>query len=463
MSALPIGWSIAEIDDLFATLEDGRTLHQGWSPQCEHGPSETDSGWGVLKTTAIQPARFMAEHNKRLPPHLAPRPQIEVKAGDILITCAGPRARCGISCLVRITRPRLMMSGKMYRFRLPEQHVSAEYVEYYLQSFDAKLAIDHMKSGGSDSGLNLTHDRFRRLVVPLAPRHEQERIVAAIEEHLSRLDAGVAALERAREKVEQMKSAALRDSWDTAMAVAGGLSRVDDLLESPLANGRSVPDGPHDGFPVLRLTCVRDGIIDHTETKAGAWTAEQAAQYLVREGDFLVVRGNGSRHLVGRGGIVMRDAPVAFPDTLIRIRPHPARITARFLGLLWNSSSVREQLENSARTTAGIYKINQQSLGRIELPVPACDVQAKILRDADRELSRSHVLEAEIAKALARTSRLRSAILSTAFSGKLVPHDPSEEPASVLLGRIRAERSRSNGHKAAADRKPQSPRRKVHA
>lgn len=300
-----------------------------------------------------------------------------------------------------------------------------------------------------------------KLAIP--PRAEQERIVAAVEEQFSRLDAAVAALARGRENVMHMKSALLRDSWDAAMAAAGGLSRVVDLLESPLANGRSVPDGPPDGFPVLRLTCVRDGMIDDTETKAGAWTAPQAKQYLVREGDFLVVRGNGSRHLVGRGGIVMRDAAVAYPDTLIRIRPHPNRITARFLGLLWNSSSVRVQLENSARTTAGIYKINQQSLGRIELPVPARDIQAKIVSDADRDLSRSHLLEAEIADAIGRTSRLRSAILLAAFSGKLVPHDPSDEPASVLLERIRAERARSDGHKAAVDRKPQTPRRMVPA
>ena len=120
-NALPPGWALAEIEDLFGPLEDGRTLHQGWSPQCETAASGSDDDWGVLKTTAIQPGRFEPQYNKKLPSGLTPRPLIEVKPGDILVTCAGPRSRCGISALVRNTRPHLMMSGKMYRFRVPAE------------------------------------------------------------------------------------------------------------------------------------------------------------------------------------------------------------------------------------------------------------------------------------------------------------------------------------------------------
>ena len=52
--ALPHGWSEKRIEQLFAPLDDGRTLHQGWSPQCEKLPSPSENEWGVLKTTAIQ-------------------------------------------------------------------------------------------------------------------------------------------------------------------------------------------------------------------------------------------------------------------------------------------------------------------------------------------------------------------------------------------------------------------------
>ena len=129
LDGLPSSWVPTTIEELFAPLEDGRTLHQGWSPQCEKIPSPNDNVWGVLRTTAIQAGSFLPEHNKLLPTKLGPRPLIEVKVGDLLITCAGPRVRCGIACLVRATRRRLMMSGKMYRFRMPENLVDPRYLE----------------------------------------------------------------------------------------------------------------------------------------------------------------------------------------------------------------------------------------------------------------------------------------------------------------------------------------------
>jgi type I restriction enzyme S subunit len=207
---LPPGWATARIEDLFEPLEDGRTLHQGWSPQCEKYPSENEEIWGVLKTTSIQGGTFLPEHNKCLPVHLPPRPIIEVKEGDILITCAGPRARCGVACLVRNTRRRLMISGKMYRFRVPEQHIDARFIEAYLQTARAWDAIDSMKTGGSDSGLNLTHDRFRLLKVPVAPLNEQRRIVKVYEELVSDIDAGVAALERVRANLKHYRASILK-------------------------------------------------------------------------------------------------------------------------------------------------------------------------------------------------------------------------------------------------------------
>ena len=51
---LPRSWSEQRIEQLFAPLEDGRTLHQGWSPQCDKVPSTSEDSWAVLKTTAIQ-------------------------------------------------------------------------------------------------------------------------------------------------------------------------------------------------------------------------------------------------------------------------------------------------------------------------------------------------------------------------------------------------------------------------
>ena len=103
-----------------------------------------------------------------------------------------------------------MMSGKMYRFRVDPDRTDPRYVEAFLQTEQARLAIDKMKTGSSDSGLNLTHDRFRQLPLPVAPLPEQRRIVAEIEKQFTRLEAGVVALRRAQANLKRYRAAVLK-------------------------------------------------------------------------------------------------------------------------------------------------------------------------------------------------------------------------------------------------------------
>jgi type I restriction enzyme S subunit len=463
MNDLPIGWSVAEIADLFATLEDGRTLHQGWSPQCELVPSQTHSEWGVLKTTAIQPARFMPEHNKRLPPHLAPRPQIEVRTGDILITCAGPRARCGISCLIRNTRPRLMMSGKMYRFRLPEQHVSARYVEYYLQSAEATLAIDRMKTGGSDSGLNLTHDRFRQLVVPLAPRPEQERIVAAIEEEFSRLDAGMMALERIRKNLKRMRMAVLEAAVAAGDAAVNERVRLGDVLREPLRNGYSAKADGAGSVRIWTLTAVTNGDFGLHNSKLTSADPKRVRDLWVQPGDLLIERSN-TPELVGTARLYTGQPDVAvYPDLMIRARVSES-VLPQFAELMLLAPPARRYFQRRAQGISGsMPKIDQAAIEGFTFPLPSLESQAEILESAASQLSLIEMLEGSVATASIRCAHLRSSTLATAFSGKLLPQCATDEPASVLLERIAVERPFSNGHKPTNARKRPATRPMVPA
>ena len=144
MINLPKSWCVVEIEQVLSPLSNGNVIQQGWSPQCEKYSSSIEE-WGVLKTTAIQEGYFLPEENKKLPNNMEPRPSIEVKSGDILMTCAGPRNRCGVTCFVKKTRPNLMMSGKIYRFRADQRKIDPAYLEAFLLSQDAKVEIDKMK------------------------------------------------------------------------------------------------------------------------------------------------------------------------------------------------------------------------------------------------------------------------------------------------------------------------------
>lgn len=226
MTEVPNSWAIAPIVDVLALNENGKPFQQGWSPQCENHPA-SDEAWGVLKTTAIQPGQFWGHENKHLPEALDPRPHIEVREGDLLMTCAGPRARCGVVCLVEHTRPRLMMSGKMYRFRPNPEVMDPRFLTYFIQSRSAQVAIDAMKTGISDSGLNLTHDRFATLSVPVAPPAEQCRIVAKIEELFSELDKGIESLTTAREQLKAYRQSVLKDAFEGGLTASWRSKRSD--------------------------------------------------------------------------------------------------------------------------------------------------------------------------------------------------------------------------------------------
>jgi type I restriction enzyme S subunit len=146
---------------------------------------------------------------------------------------------------------------------------------------------------------------------------------------------------------------------------------------------------------------------------------------------------------------------VAYPDTLIRIRVPEAILDPSLLALIWNSAVVREQLEPQARTTAGIYKVNQSMLSEVRLPVPPRDEQTRIVAEVERQMSFLDACERSVDAGLEVSAGLRRSVLKAAFEGRLVPQDPTDEPASVLLERIRAER--------AATPKPKQRRAKATA
>jgi type I restriction enzyme S subunit len=89
----------------------------------------------------------------------------------------------------------------------------------------------------------------------------------------------------------------------------------------------------------------------------------------------------------------------------------------------------------------------------IRLPLCSPAEQAEIVRRLDARLEAADALEAEIDGGLTRASALRQSILKKAFSGHLVPQDPNDEPAAVLLEQIKADRAKA----------PKAKKRKVSA
>lgn len=229
---------------------------------------------------------------------------------------------------------------------------------------------------------------------------------------------------------------------------------MDQLSPADMANGRSVPTSQN-GAKVLRLTAVRNRRIDLRQWKNGAWTEDEAKPFAVADGDLLIVRGNGSLSLVGRAGLVegAKDQ-IAYPDTLIRIRTLPAIVRPAWLSIVWDSARTRAHLERRARTSAGIYKISQPDIASVVVPVPPLDEQDRALTNFEMADEQAARIQQALESAFAQSAAQRQNLLKAAFSGQLVPQDPNDEPASVLLERIRAERVAGAAGKVPRGRRP---------
>ena len=193
---------------------------------------------------------------------------------------------------------------------------------------------------------------------------------------------------------------------------------------------------------MLRLSGITGGVLDDRDVKEGDWEPDDAEPFCVRPGDFFVSRGNGSLDLVGRASFADDGvSEVAFPDTTIRVTFACRRLVLiRFVATIWNSQIVRRQITACARTSAGIYKVSQLDLRRILLPISPVHEQDLIAGSYQSfESARSH-FAGRFAISRDRATALRQSILKRAFEGRLVPQDPADEPASVLLDRIRAQR-----------------------
>ncbi|MCS3870686.1 type I restriction enzyme S subunit [Chryseobacterium ginsenosidimutans] len=206
-----------------------QNLSQGWSPKCLSENVENNEEWAVIKTTAVQHGEFLPYENKKLPTDLEPREQHQIEIGDILITRAGPRIRVGVCCLVRKTKLKLINCDKVYRIKLKETFVLPEYFELVLNSPDYLKLINDIKTGSSDSGLNLTQDRFLKLEIPLPSIKEQIEIIKQIESRLSVCDSIEQNIKESLEKAEALRQSILKKAFE------GNLLTAQELAECKLA------------------------------------------------------------------------------------------------------------------------------------------------------------------------------------------------------------------------------------
>ena len=242
---------------------------------------------------------------------------------------------------------------------------------------------------------------------------EQRRLVAKILEMMGMVEEIVAM----RNSVEGERASLLPSLIESQLNIEWPMRSLEQLT-TDIRNGWSgKPDDRAREVGMLRLSCVHGMTIDLNDTKPIRIDEETTTLFSVRCNDVFIVRGNGSRHLVGRSAIAIDShATVVFNDLLIRLA-FTDEVVPQFANYVLHSYKVREQIERVSKTAAGIWKINQAGVRSIRIPCPARSEQHAFVEVIHTMQAASEELGASIANS--PVEKLQSAILGKAFAGEL--------------------------------------------
>jgi type I restriction enzyme S subunit len=297
----------------------------------------------------------------------------------------------------------------------------------------------------------------------LPPINEQRRIVAKLDSLFARTCRAREELARIPRLIEHYKQAIL------AAAFRGELTRtlreeeeLPNWQERPLHS--LITDGPTNGYSPragenpagtmsLKLTATTRGALDLSAkaVKRLSETVPENSKFWLEDGDLLVQRAN-SLEYVGAAPIYRGpNKAYIYPDLMMRLRVE-SDILRSFLWRYLNGPGARAYFQANATGTAGnMPKINGRTLKALLVPVPSEREMAAIVSKIDDEFAFIDRFSAQSGKAESLLDHLDQANLAKAFRGELVPQDPNDEPAAVLLERIRAART--------AEPKPKRKRR----
>lgn len=344
--------------------------------------------------------------------------------------------------------------------------LNAALIEHQLRS--AQLA-QHDRSTALP-GLGRLDLEATSLIVP--PLAEQERIVTAIEEAFSKLDAGEAGLRTVRQLLKRMRDAILtaavtgrlvpQDPTDTPAAKLLAelgveaaepdgvpelppswawteLGVIADVVGGVTKDSKRQSDASFVEVPYLRVANVQRGFLDLETITTIRVAPEKAAQLELQRGDVLFNEG-GDRDKLGRGWVwESQIASCIHQNHVFRARLSGG-VEPKLVSI-WGNTFGRGWFEDRGKQTTNLASLNLKTLKAFPVPIAPVEEQSRILAEVERQLSFLDACERAVDVGLARSAGLRRSVLKAAFEGRLVPQDPSDEPATVLLERIRAERA----------------------
>lgn len=368
----------------------------------------------------------------------------QVKAGDILVAMSGATTgKFGIYNSKELA----FQNQRVGRFEvLNESLLDNNFLLYLLYRLKQRILDDAY--GGAQP--NISSGKIEEMEVPLPPLAEQLRIVKKIEELFSDLDKGIETLKTAKEQLKVYRQAVLKYAFEGRLTnpvlPEGELPegwverRIDEI--ATVGTGATPLKGNRDYYSRGNIPWVTSGALnDEFVRKASDFVTEKAIKETnlsMYPKQTLLVAMYGEGKTRGKCSELLIDACTNQAIAAIYFENHDIRIKP-FLKyfLLKNYSDIRKMAAGGVQPN-----LNLGIIKSTKFPMPlSWTEQNKIVQEIESRLSICDKIKDSIEQGLKQAEALRQSILKKAFEGKLVPQDPNEEPAHVLLERIKAERA----------------------
>jgi len=375
---------------------------------------------------------------------------------------------------------------------LPSKYTPSKWIYYWLKSIDFK-ELTHATTLPS-----LKLSKVQKIRIPLPPLLEQHRIVAKIEELFTKLDAGVEALKQVQTQLKRYRQAVLKTAMEGRLTEdwremhKNELEPVNQLLkhiqneqkakmgkkykEPTPADTTDLPELPY-GWLWLRADTICEKIQDGTHFSPKVQYSDKTyRRYLyvtakniretgvnlsnisyvdeefhrsiykrcnVEKNDVLLIK-DGVK--TGIATVNQLDQEFSLLSSVALLKPNKKCLNPWHLKNFLNSP-IGFKMVTGKMTGTAIKRIILQRIKETPIALPPIKEQAKIVEEVEKHISIIEGSETMIKSELKRTQSLRQSILKRAFEGKLVPQDLNDEPASVLLDRIKEQKAKSKKSK----------------
>lgn len=432
---LPVGWTLTTFGEIAGKGQ------YGWTTK-----ATTEGEIKLLRTTDITKGAInwasvpFCQDNPPDPEKYSLRPR------DILISRAGS---VGFAALIETVECPCVFASYLIRFILDEKAANPRFIIHFLKSPYYWQEIEEASAGIALSNVNAS--KLSSIYVPLPPLNEQRRIAAKLDTTLAAVDAcrqrldGVAAiLKRFRQAVlAAATSGELTREWrgergDFSHWQEKGLAELGEF-----GRGRSRHRPRNDprlyggDYPFIQTGDVANAKGDWLAAHSQTYSNFGLAQSRIWPSSTLCIT-----IAANIADTALLEYPACFPDSVVGFVADRAQVEPLFAK--WMIDSVADKLESFAPATAQ-KNINLSILDQVVFSVPPLQEQTEIISRAQKLFSLADQLEARLTAARKVVDRLTPALLAKAFRGELVPQDPNDEPASVLLERIRATRQAEAG------------------